>query len=84
MTGGIFDDIVERPEYPDRMDYMMTPDVSFVLMIRYGMLALQLMPVNTASGTKLYEVNARGHHLLHLLQENFYIYRSRIDLSYLN
>ncbi len=50
MTGGLFEDIVERPESPDPAVYMMSPEASFTNMLRYGSLGLQLLPENSAAG----------------------------------
>ena len=50
MTGGIFEDAVERPDSPDPAVFVMTPEVSFTNMLRYGILGLQLLPENSAAG----------------------------------
>ncbi|XP_064625448.1 KICSTOR complex protein SZT2-like [Lineus longissimus] len=51
LTGGLFDDIIERPESPAAQKvHMVTPDAGFVNMLRYGILALQLLPENTSAG----------------------------------
>ena len=50
MTGGLFEDIIERPESPDASLLVMTPEASFINMLRYGILALQLLPEKSAAG----------------------------------
>ena len=54
MTGGVFTDIIERPEAAECGEIgqvLMTPDVTFVVMLRFGILALQLLPVHSTSGS---------------------------------
>ena len=50
MTGGLFEDIVEKPDTPSPILYLTTPDMSFVNLFRYGILALQLLPEKSAAG----------------------------------
>ena len=50
LTGGLFDDIIERPSSPDPSLHLMSPDVAFITMMRSGILALQLLPGNSAAG----------------------------------
>ena len=50
LTGGLFEDIVEKPDTPSPILYLTTPDMSFVNLFRYGILALQLLPEKSAAG----------------------------------
>ncbi|ELT88146.1 hypothetical protein CAPTEDRAFT_195376 [Capitella teleta] len=50
LTGGLFEDIVEPPVTPDPAMYLTTPEASFVNMMRYGILALQMLPENSNGG----------------------------------
>ena len=66
MTGGIFDDIVESElptGSPDPTEHLMTPEASFINMLRYGMLALHLLQENSAAGM---------HHKRHILDPSFH------------
>ena len=51
LTGGLFEDIVEKPDTPSPILYLTTPDMSFVNLFRYGILALQLLPEKSAAGS---------------------------------
>ncbi|XP_077980912.1 KICSTOR complex protein SZT2-like isoform X2 [Glandiceps talaboti] len=51
LTGGLFDDIIDkRPRSPAKTTAMATPETGLVDMLRYGILALQLLPENTSAG----------------------------------
>ncbi|XP_074640655.1 KICSTOR complex protein SZT2-like [Tubulanus polymorphus] len=50
ITGGLFDDLIERPESPKEAIKIITPDAGFVNMLRYSILALQLLPENSSAG----------------------------------
>ncbi|KAI0211904.1 KICSTOR complex protein SZT2 [Lamellibrachia satsuma] len=50
LTGGLFEDIVEKPDTPNPILYLTSPDMSFVNLFRYGILALQLLPEKSAAG----------------------------------
>lgn len=54
LTGGLFDDIIEQPVAPDPTLFLMTPEASFVNMLRYGILALQVLPENANGGESLF------------------------------
>ena len=49
ITGNIFTDIVEPIDNPDPTNHHITPENSFLLMLRHGILALQLLPENSAA-----------------------------------
>ncbi|CAH1251154.1 Hypp9011 [Branchiostoma lanceolatum] len=49
LSGGMFDDIVDPLGGKKAWDAMVTPDVGLVNMLRYGILALQLLPDNTSA-----------------------------------
>lgn len=53
MLFGLFDEDQLQPdgEQEDNQVSILSPDVGFVNVLRYGMLALQLLPENSSAGT---------------------------------
>ena len=50
LMGTLFEDLSERPQTPNVDRHMTTPDIHFINMLRYGILALKLLPENITAG----------------------------------